>query len=219
MTKRIAFLATLVALAAAGNSCGPGLDLRSVEATNAQSLEIMTSSLPSATLGSSYKARLRAWSGTPPYTWQIVLGKLPSGLKLDASSALLFGTPTSKGTFQFTVGVKDSRLGRPQTANLSLTLTVAPSPVVITTTTIPGGTQGQPFVVQLEATGGTQPYFWSVIDGSLPTGLTLDPLTGTLQGTPTNPGTFSFTILVADSSSPQITAVLVIKSPTPKISG
>jgi fibronectin type 3 domain-containing protein len=58
----------------------------------------------------------------------------------------------------------------------------------------------------LAATGGLPPYTWSVIQGSLPAGLTLDANSGVISGTPTAPGTFNFTMQVSDSESPPATA-------------
>lgn len=54
-------------------------------------------------------------------------------------------------------------------------------------------------LVALSATGGVQPYTWSVSAGSIPDGLTLGS-DGTVSGTPTGPGNFAFTIQVADSA-------------------
>jgi hypothetical protein len=58
---------------------------------------------------------------------------------------------------------------------------------------------------QLQAIGGKKPYTWSVSSGSLPPGLTLNPSTAVISGTSTQQGTYTFTIVVADSSSPQMT--------------
>lgn len=48
------------------------------------------------------------------------------------------------------------------------------------------------------ATGGTPPYTWSIVSGSLPPGLTLNALTGELSGTATATGTFPYTVRVTD---------------------
>ena len=53
---------------------------------------------------------------------------------------------------------------------------------------------------------GTAPYTWSVTAGTLPPGLAMDPATGAITGTPTEAGTFEFTVQVTDSSQPALTA-------------
>ncbi len=82
----------------------------------------------------------------------------------------------------------------------------APSQPSITTTSLPSGTVGTAYNQTLKATGGTTPYTWSVVSGTLPQSLSLNSSTGAITGTPTTSGTSNFTIQVADSSSPQQTA-------------
>jgi hypothetical protein len=83
--------------------------------------------------------------------------------------------------------------------------TVADPPVAISTTSLPNGTQLQPYSQSLAAAGGTSPYTWSLVSGALPAGLTLSP-SGQISGTPTTSGVSNFTIQVADSSVPVQTA-------------
>jgi hypothetical protein len=54
--------------------------------------------------------------------------------------------------------------------------------------------------VALSATGGVQPYTWSVVTGALPAGLSIGS-DGTVSGTPASFGTFTFTIQAADSGN------------------
>jgi hypothetical protein len=54
--------------------------------------------------------------------------------------------------------------------------------VTITTVNCPSVTVGVPYKCQLQATGGTPPYHWTVSAGTLPTGLTLND-SGLLSGT------------------------------------
>ncbi len=74
------------------------------------SLTITTGSLPNATVGTAYSATLTASNGVPPYTWGLANGSgpLPPGLTINASSGLISGTPTSAGSYPFTVQVTDS---------------------------------------------------------------------------------------------------------------
>jgi hypothetical protein len=73
----------------------------------------------------------------------------------------------------------------------------------ISTTSLPGGTTAVPYSASLAASGGTSPYTWSISSGLLPTGLTLNGLTGVISGSPIASGTYSFTVQAVDSSNPQ----------------
>jgi len=88
----------------------------------------------------------------------------------------------------------------------STTLAVSMSPLSITTQSLAGGTVGVSYSAALAASGGTLPYSWSIVSGLLPGGLSLNSSTGSIAGTPTTAGTFSFTVQATDTSSPQQTA-------------
>lgn len=65
---------------------------------------ISSTSLPSATAYEAYRQQLRAIGGSGPYTWKLVSGNLPRGIKL-SSAGLVSGTTTSAGTATFAVKV------------------------------------------------------------------------------------------------------------------
>ena len=163
--------------------------------TIAPLLVITTASLGPATLGSAFSTKLAATGGTPPYVW--VGSNLPAGLSL-AQDGTLSGTPTLAGTASFSVTVIDSN-SIFATKMLSVTV-VAPTglPLVITTTSIGAATLGSSFSTKFAATGGTSPYTWGGLN--LPAGLSLAQ-DGTLSGTPTLPGTASFSVTVIDSNA------------------
>jgi uncharacterized repeat protein (TIGR01451 family) len=169
-------------------------------------LAITTTSVPGGQVGTAYSATLTAFSVNPPDTWSVSVGSLPPGLTLNASTGVIFGTPTTVGTFSFTVAVTDSH-NPPITATANLSIVVISGlPLSITTTSLPGGTVGTAYSATLAATGGTTPYTWAVTSGSLPAGLTLSSAYGVISGTPTTVGTSSFTVAVTDSESPAKTA-------------
>ena len=90
-----------------------------------------------------------------------------------------------------------------------------PGPLTIVSTSPLGvGTVGIPFSRQLLATGGTTPYAWSLVSGSLPAGLTLNP-GGLISGTPTDTGTSEFTVQVTDAQSTSVQKALSITTITP----
>lgn len=81
---------------------------QSYTVTIVSALSITTASLPAANIGVSYTATLAATGGVTPYTWAVTTGSLPSGLTLNSTTGVISGTPTSAGTFNFTITVTDS---------------------------------------------------------------------------------------------------------------
>ncbi|HVP51612.1 MAG TPA: putative Ig domain-containing protein, partial [Terriglobales bacterium] len=160
---------------------------------------VTTTSLPNWAENASYDTTLTASGGQSPYFWSITAGSLPAGLSFNASTGEITGTPTATGTNSFTVQVTDSS-SPPSSATQSLSLTINP-PLAITTGSLPNGTQNVAYSAVLTAAGGVSPYFWSISPGALPAGLTLNPITGTLSGTPIGPGTRSFTVYVYDANA------------------
>ena len=175
--------------------------------------QIVPPSLPSGTVGVPYgPTTLQATGGMGTLTWSISVGSLPpglTGLPSTGPSVTISGTPTSQGTFPFTVRVTDS-LGQSDTRALSITINLPP-PLNITTTSLPGGSIGQTYSQTVAATGGTGARTWSISAGTLPAGLNLDATTGTIAGTPILPsGTSNFTVRVADAAGQVDTQALSI---------
>jgi hypothetical protein len=169
-------------------------------------LTITTRNLTAATINAFYSATLAATGGTLPYSWTITTGTLPAGLTL-SQAGIISGTPTALGTSTFTVQVKDSETTA-MTATATLSLTVNnPAALTVSTTTVPSGTINTAYTTTLMAHGGVPPYSgWTVATGSLPAGLTLDPGTGIISGTPTAVGSSTFTVQVTDSAGTTATS-------------
>ncbi len=162
-------------------------------------LSVLTASLPNGAIGSPYSQTLQAGGGQSPYTWTVAQGSgsLPAGLSLSGSGSVT-GIPTTNGVFSFTVQVTD--FGQ-RVATKALSIAVAGQGLTITTPTLPDGSINAAYSQTLAASGGTSPYTWAIVSGSLPAGLTLDPKSGTLSGTPSGPpATSTFTVQVTDST-------------------
>jgi len=151
--------------------------------------------LPASTVGGSYSITLQANGGTAPYTWEMTSGELPPGLAL-GTDGTLDGTTSQAGEFTFTASVTDAAEA---SAARSFTLVVTPA-LSIGTTTLPPGITTAAYSQSLVATGGTAPYAWSLFSGTLPQGITLDG-SGNLTGTPSQAGSFTFSIQVTDAVS------------------
>ncbi len=169
-------------------------------------LAIVTSSLPTATVGVGYAAELVASGGTAPVSWSVPAGtSLPPGLALDAAVGAITGTPTMAGSYQFAVEASDSA-DPPHSATATVSVTIHPA-FSVTTTSLPDATVSIPYAETLAAADGTQPYRWSVVGGFLPPGITLAE-NGTLSGTPSTRGSYSVRIGAVDSSTPPQVATL-----------
>lgn len=147
-----------------------------------------------------YTETLTTNQGTAPFTYSVTLGTLPAGLNL-ATNGVLSGQATETGTFSFTVLVRDALNN---TGGKNFTLTVAATaPQITTVDPLPEGSTDAPYTTPLVGSGGTAPYTWSLLSGSLPAGFTLSS-SGILTGLPTEALTTSFTVKLTDAH--QLTA-------------
>jgi hypothetical protein len=155
---------------------------------------ITTTSLPSGKTGTDYDATLEA-NGISPITWSITNGSLPDGLTL-TNTGYIKGKPAVANTFNFTV--KAANTSGSDTKALSIIITESAIAPAITTTILPEGEVDVEYEFPLKATG-TAPVTWIIEEGKLPTGLELDTDSGIISGTPTEDGTFTFTVKATNS--------------------
>jgi hypothetical protein len=164
---------------------------------------------PSATVGQSYSVEFTLKEpGDACPTFVVSSGALPPGLSLASDEGVARGTPTQAGSFtfyvtvsytcgvggkgpgifsdqQFTINVNPGTLGAPS---------APPAPTVaVTTPSLPDANINQPYTSPgLTATGATVSS-WTLAGGTLPAGVTLGA-NGVFTGTPTQSGTFAFTV-------------------------
>jgi len=154
-----------------------------------------------AELGTFYSGALAVTGGVPPYEFSLK-GVLPPGLSLNTSTGIISGTPTSEGTFSFVVDVKEIRPegdSSALTGTAAFTITVGEGEALTVSLEPTAGAVGVPFNGVTSAEGGTAPYTFSLVAGSLPSGVSLSS-SGTLSGTPTAVGDFAVSIQATDSN-------------------
>ncbi len=139
---------------------------------------------------------------TPPVSWTISAGALPSGLVLDAGSGRISGTPTVPGTSDFTVNVTDNGTP-PRMASSAQSILVAAAPPMAILGTFPVATIRDAYSAALRLDGTyTAPVWWVISAGSLPEGFILDATTGIVSGTANAVSTSSFTLQATDHGDP-----------------
>ena len=135
--------------------------------------------------------------GTAPLSYQW----LKNGGTISGATAASYTTPlatSAENGATFQVEIKNS-VGSLKSAVATLAVT---APLAFKTSTLYDATSAKAYSTTLEASGGNTPYKWSIFEGALPSGLTINATTGTISGTPTKVGSYSFTVKVTDSTTP-----------------
>jgi hypothetical protein len=170
------------------------------------SLTLVTPILPPAARLIDYDFQLGAQGGLGPYRYVVSAGLLPVGIAL-SERGRLFGSPSGAlGTATtFTISVIDS-VGNNDSRAYTLTVVDA-SPFRIVNPSLPDGVYGQQYLVDIVAqnTGGapvSRPVKWSVVEGGLPPGLTLEQTVTErviLAGSPLGTGVYRFRLQAIDA--------------------
>jgi hypothetical protein len=185
-------------------------------------LTMASNSLPNGMVGAAYTAQISVSGGDASYGYSYnVEGTLPPGLNLGSGTTtssnevfIISGTPTNSGTFSFTVQAYDLDFNEVQN---NYSITVSSSSLQIVTASLNNATAGAAYTDQLQASGGTAPYAWTIANGSqpLPSALTLST-NGTISGVPAAAGTNSFIVRLTDHNSVTTTRTLtLITNPKP----
>lgn len=211
ITRLVADTVAIAVLA----SCGGGSGSADAGSTG-ETLSITAASPPVGTSGLAYPGyTFTARGGTPPIKWT-ESGPVPSGLRLSASGQLS-GTPVTAGTYPFSITGTDSSMP-PLTARAQVSLKINDTPIVVAASpSPPAGMVSTSYpAFGFSASGGSPPYAWSA-SGTLPPGLMFGK-DGTVSGTPTSAGTFSFSVTATDSaqtpvSGPPLATQILITNP------
>ncbi|RNL56670.1 hypothetical protein D7004_01905 [Pedobacter jejuensis] len=151
--------------------------------------------LPNGVTGTQYPAQVipAATGGTGPYVYSAI--NLPPGLAFNATTREFTGIPTQVGNYSIPVTVTDAT-GISVTAIYTVKIT---DPLVLPAATLASGITGQIYTPQTipSATGGTGPYIYAATN--LPPGLSFNPTTKEITGTPSSSGTFTFPVTVTDA--------------------
>ena len=155
---------------------------------------------PTATAGQPYSVQFTLKEpGDACPTFAVSSGVLPPGLSLASDEGTARGTPTQPGSYNFyvtvsyTCGTGGKGPGIFSDQQYTINVNGPVQRLVVTTPSLPDANIGQAYTAPaLTASGGTV-NSWTLASGTLPAGLTLGS-NGAITGTPTQSGTFSFTV-------------------------
>jgi|GEM_PF-1651304 len=159
---------------------------------------ILPAELPDATLSNLVSIQL-AVQGIPlPATWTVDFPEeLPHGIDLDFDEGRLFGAPLQTGIFSFTV-LAESTLSGDVSRVYNWRILPPPKNPVLPATMPPDGTPGVPYMFQTDASGGTPPYDYSLLEAHLPSGFVFYAATASLAGNTMQTGQFWYVVKVTD---------------------
>lgn len=171
-----------------------------IQNNNTHALSLSPATLPPATLNTAYNQTLIASGEIGPYIYTVSSSSLPPGLSLTSSgtnAGLISGTPTSNGIYPFTITAADTNSSDSGSKNYTI---VVSGSLTLNPSSLPAGQRGTAYNQTITASSGVGPYTFTVASGTLPPGLTLSS-GGAITGTPTNMGTYHFTIMATDTNS------------------
>jgi len=205
----LGFIAFAAGPASASTASAPRDRLVCSPGTNGGTLHNGVCVLPNAALGQPYEGFIIT-NDNDGGTFFIVAGSIPPGLfmphQYGASGTIVGGTPTQRGTFNFTVQGVD-QAGQPLGQSYRITVGPAlPFRISFPATCCNAGTVGQSYLQNFAVFGGVGPYVASIAAGKLPPGISLSTTAPfSLTGTPTQGGTFHFTFMVTDGTGARAT--------------
>jgi len=143
----------------------------------------------------AFEVSLTVSGGNGPYAWSIDGGVLPDGLAISPTNGIISGTPTTGGSSSLTILVESAD---GQTASRPVSFTIIEG-LAVTTTELPTGVVDEAYAETLGVLGGDGTYEWSVLSGTLPTGLILNATTGAISGSPGSVEDRDFTVQVVSA--------------------
>jgi hypothetical protein len=161
-------------------------------------ITVLPATLPNGTTGTAYSQTLTAAPATGSYSFAVSSGSLPFGLNLNATG-LLSGTPTTNGTYNFSVTATGFGSCASAPKSYSITIGSGGCPAITLPNIAATGTIGSPYNQSVAASPSG--YYTYVLTGTTPPGVIFYNAAALLYGYPTTAGTYNFTITATDSSS------------------
>ena len=163
--------------------------------------------LPAGAKGFAYTTSLGVSGGSGVVTVRLTSGALPPGLAL-STAGVLSGTPTTGGTYTFSADVTDSA---PTPITQRASFSIAIGALTIDGRSQPGGIVGKAYATQpISPQGAIGGVSFKPGSNALPPGLSVDPATGIVSGTPSAAGSSVYTVIATDSLGQTATAAYTV---------
>jgi len=171
--------------------------------------EVSNNVFPDGRVGTAYSHTATVTNGVGPFTFGG--SDLPPGLALSGSTGTVSGVPTTPGTYFASLTVYDAGEDNIGETVLPITILPALSDFRFLTQFLSNGEVGTPYCDQYEVENAVLVVTYGV--SGLPPGLSLDPLTGSVSGTPATAGTYLVSLSANDGVSTIIANLSVVIAP------
>lgn len=187
-----------------------GYNVEEIASSNADAPVFTDDTLAgAANVGTAYSDSVTA-TGATSITYSVVEGALPTGLTLNASTGAITGTPTTAGEFDFTIKAENVEGYVVAEFTIVVSDSDAEPPVFTDETLALSATVGTAYSDSVAASGTGVTY--SIDEGALPNGLTLNSSTGAISGTPTAAGEYTFTIKAENADGSDLAEFTIVVS-------
>lgn len=166
-------------------------------AVSCPAISINPATLPNTTQGAPYSATVTASGGTGPYSYSVTAGALPAGLTLNPVTGEIAGTAVESGSPTFAITATDANQC---TGTRSYSPTVScPTITLSPDQQLPDAFVGVPYLTNITANGGTAPYTYEIVTGTIHSGL-FTTSGGTVYGVTQGPGSKIFRVRATDTN-------------------
>ena len=191
--------ATFTVKATDGNGCAAVSTSYTITAGVCPNITVGPTTMPSATVNTAYSQAIAVTGGTAPFVFTLDSGALPAWASLNTSTGIISGVPNALSTSTFAIAVTDTNGCTAFSPAYTLASAVCPTFTIAPTQLTPP-TAGGSYSQALTVSGGIGPYSWTLVTGTLPSGLTLSSA-GVISGTPDSANGAGSSIVVKATDS------------------
>jgi hypothetical protein len=163
-------------------------------------VSIVTTTINPMTVNQPFTQTIQVSDVVGTVAFSLTDGSFPPGISLNTSTGVLSGTPAIPNAYDFVITVTDTSGSDSREYSILVADDGSYTGLTITTLTINPMTVNQPFTQTLQSRNSQGSVVWALVDDDeLPLGLSLNPSTGVISGTPLIPSSYQFDISLTDT--------------------